>query len=75
MVVCSNVLLHPSLARATSLPSASKNVPPKKMADPNPECAFCQSLVKLVYDELKDDKTEVCAFTLSIRIRVQELSH
>lgn len=55
--ICQSLHLCPN-ARATSLPSASKNVPPKKMADPNPECAFCQSLVKLVYDELKDDKTE-----------------
>lgn len=70
MVVCSNVFLHPSLARATSLPSAPKNVSPKKMADPDPECEFCQSIVKLVHDELKDEKTEVCAFTLCVRIRV-----
>uniref|UniRef100_V5H0Q3 Pulmonary surfactant-associated protein B n=1 Tax=Ixodes ricinus TaxID=34613 RepID=V5H0Q3_IXORI len=50
--ICQSLHLCP-IARATSLPSAPKNLPPKKVVDPNPECAFCQSLVKLVYDELE----------------------
>ncbi|EEC14613.1 saposin, putative [Ixodes scapularis] len=55
--ICQSLHLCPN-ARATSLPSAPKNVSPKKMADPDPECEFCQSIVKLVHDELKDEKTE-----------------
>ncbi|CAN7993706.1 unnamed protein product, partial [Ixodes hexagonus] len=55
--ICQRLELCPQV-KATSLPSTPKTVTLKKVADPDSECAFCHSLVKLVYEELNDDKTE-----------------